>query len=153
MAERKNRLQTLSDVMIGVTRGYPSPTAPTKSAVYNIAPSSEVIFSTNDKAERDAKLKELKQQRMLAYQWQKIGYETSMEQMAGATQVKVMYRDADLMDAWPEIGRALTIISDEATTINSKGKILNVYHPHLNDIYHQKQCNTMNLRNEKCLCI
>lgn len=127
MAERKNRLQTLSDVMIGVTRGYPSPTAPTKSAVYNIAPSSEVIFSTNDKAERDAKLKELKQQRMLAYQWQKIGYETSMEQMAGATQVKVMYRDADLMDAWPEIGRALTIISDEATTINSKGKILNVY--------------------------
>lgn len=127
MAERKNRLQTLSDVMIGVTRGYPSPTAPTKSAVYNIAPSSEVIFSTNDKAERDAKLKELKQQRMLAYQWQKIGYETSMEQMAGATQVKVMYRDADLMDAWPEIGRALTIISDEATTINSKGKILNIY--------------------------
>lgn len=127
MAERKNRLQTLSDVMIGVTRGYPSPTAPTKSAVYNIAPSSEVIFSTNDKAERDAKLKELKQQRMLAYQWQKIGYETSMEQMAGATQVKVMYRDADLMDAWPEIGRALTIVSDEATTINSKGKILNIY--------------------------
>lgn len=127
MAERKNRLQTLSDVMIGVTRGYPSPTAPAKSAVYNIAPSSEVIFSTNDKAERDAKLKELKQQRMLAYQWQKIGYETSMEQMAGATQVKVMYRDADLMDAWPEIGRALTIVSDEATTINSKGKILNIY--------------------------
>lgn len=127
MAERKNRLQTLSDVMIGVTRGYPSPTVPTKSAIYNIAPSSEVIFSTNDKAERDAKLKELKQQRMLAYQWQKIGYETSMEQLAGASQVKVMYRDADLMDAWPEIGRALTIVSDEATTINSKGKILNVY--------------------------
>ena len=127
MAERKNRLQTLSDVMIGATRGYPSPTMPTKSAIYNIAPSSEVIFSTNDKAERDAKLKELKQQRMLAYQWQKIGYETSMEQMAGASQVKVMYRDADLMDGWPEIGRALTIISDEATTINSKGKILNIY--------------------------
>ena len=127
MAERKNRLQTLSDVMIGATRGYPSPTMPTKSAIYNIAPSSEVIFSTNDKAERDAKLKELKQQRMLAYQWQKIGYETSMEQMAGASQVKVMYRDADLMDGWPEIGRSLTIISDEATTINSKGKILNIY--------------------------
>ena len=128
MAERRTRLQTLSDVMIGVTRGYPATAAQQpKSAIYNIAPSSEVIFSTDDKAERDAKLKELKQQRLLAYQWQKIGYETSMEQMAGASQVKVMYRDADLMDAWPEIGRALTIVSDEATTINSKGKILNIY--------------------------
>ena len=128
MAERRTRLQTLTDVMIGVTRGYPSTAAQQpKSAIYNIAPSSEVIFSTDDKAERDAKLKELKQQRLLAYQWQKIGYETSMEQMAGASQVKVMYRDADLMDAWPEIGRALTIVSDEATTINSKGKILNIY--------------------------
>ena len=123
MAERKTRLQTLTDVMIGATRGYPNASTAPKSVSYNIAPSSEVIFSSNSKEERDLKLKELKQQRLLAYQWQKIGYETSMEQMAGASQVKVMYRDADLMDAWPEIGRALTIVSDEASIVNSKGKI------------------------------
>lgn len=126
MADNRTRLQRLTDVMINATRGLP-PTASNKSVTYNIAPSSKVIYSTDSKEDRDRKLAELKQQKLLAHQWQKIGYETSMEQMQGASQVKVMYRDADLMAAWPEIGSALKIVSEEATTINSKGKILNIY--------------------------
>ena len=126
MADNRTRLQRLTDVVINATRGLP-PTASNKSVTYNIAPSSKVIYSTDSKEDRDRKLAELKQQKLLAHQWQKIGYETSMEQMQGASQVKVMYRDADLMAAWPEIGSALKIVSEEATTINSKGKILNIY--------------------------
>ena len=126
MADSRTRLQRLTDVMLNTTRGLP-PTATAKSITYNIAPSSKVIYSTDSKEDRDRKLAELKQQKLLAHQWQKIGYETSMEQMQGASQVKVMYRDADLMAAWPEIGSALKIVSEEATTINSKGKILNIY--------------------------
>lgn len=126
MAEQKTRLQKLTDVLIGVGNGSPAAPMP-RSVTYNIAPSSEVIFSTNNKEERDLKLKQLKQQRLMAYQWAKTGYESAMEQMPGAMQVKVMYRDADLMDAWPEIGAALDTVSEEACTVNSKGKILNIY--------------------------
>jgi hypothetical protein len=38
-----------------------------------------------------------------------------------------MYRDADLMDAFPEIGAALDIVSEESTITNDKGMIVNVY--------------------------
>ena len=38
-----------------------------------------------------------------------------------------MYRDADLMDSFPEIGAALDIVSEEASITNSKGQIINVY--------------------------
>lgn len=126
MAENKTRLQKLSNMLIGAAQGKPY-ASPSRSVTYNISPSSEVIYSTNNKEERDMKLLQAKQQRLLAHQWAVAGYETSMEQMAGASQVKVMYRDADLMAMWPEIGSALDTIAEEATTINAQGKILNIY--------------------------
>lgn len=126
MADNRNRLQKLTNVIIGTSQGSPM-SSPSRSITYNIAPSSEVIFSANNKEERDAKLIQLKQQKLMAHQWAKIGYETSMQQAAGANQVKIMYRDVDLMAMWPEIGSALDTIAEEATTINSKGKILNIY--------------------------
>ena len=46
--------------------------------------------------------------------------------MAGTPQVRIMYRDADLMDCWPEIGSALDIYSEEATVLNKKNKMLNI---------------------------
>jgi hypothetical protein len=125
MADNRTTFQKLTDVVIGAANGYDRSSA-SNSVVYNVQPSSKVLFATDDKEERDTRLKQLKQQRYMAYQWKKTGYETSMEQMAGASQVKVMYRDADLMSAWPEIGAALHTIAEEATTIK-KGKILNIY--------------------------
>ena len=126
MADNRSRLQRLTDVMIGTSRSS-TLNVPSKSVTYNIAPSSEVLFSTDNKAERDAKLKQLKQEKLMAYQWAKTGYETSMEQLQGANQVKAMMRDADLMAAWPEIGAALDTVAEEATTVNKDGKILNIY--------------------------
>lgn len=126
MADNRTRLQKLTDVVIGSTRSSLLSQPSSKSVTYNLSPSSNVIFSTDNKAERDLKLKQMKQERLMAYQWAKIGYETSMEQLNGVHQTKVMYRDADLMAAWPEIGTALDIISEEATTIKN-GKILNIY--------------------------
>ena len=126
---RKTVFQRLTDVVIGTGNGTSS--APVNTTpVYNIDPvgnGSEVIASFSSKEERDNKLLQMKQQRLLAYQWGKIGYETATQQLAGANQVRVMYRDADLMDAWPEIGAALDAISEECTVINDKGKMLNIY--------------------------
>ena len=124
MAQKRTTWQKLTDVLINTGNG--SPTA-TNVVTYNMLPSSDVIYSSDSKEERDAKLAQLKQQKYMAYLWQKTGYDTAMEQAVGANQVKIMYRDADLMAAWPEIGAALDIAAEEATTINPKGKILNIY--------------------------
>ncbi len=123
--DKRTIFQRLTDVVIGLN-SKPNPTLTSQSVTYNMTPGDSVLYSFSNKEERDEKLEALKQQRLLDYQWKKSGYESSMEQLPGAMQVKVMYRDADLMAQWPEVTRALEIISEEATTIK-KGKMLNVY--------------------------
>lgn len=123
MAKDRTIFQKLTNVMIG-TSGASQPKKVVSS--YTMKSPNNVMFSFDSKEERDLKLKQLKQQRLLAYQWKKIGYDTSMEQMAGTPQVRIMYRDADLMDGWPEIGSALDIYSEEATVLNKKNKMLNI---------------------------
>ena len=124
MAENLTVFQRLAQMM-GANANYNQPKN-TISYNLNIDPNT-VIYKTDNKADRDLMELELKQQKMLSYQWKKTGYETSMEQMNGATQIKLMYRDADLMDAWPEIGSALDILSEESTVVNKEGKIINIY--------------------------
>lgn len=79
----------------------------------NSLPGNEILFATNDKAEYERKLNQYKQEKYLAYQWQRAQVENNMESLASYTAVKLMYRDADLMDGVPEIGTALDIIADE----------------------------------------
>ena len=123
MAKDRTIFQKLTNVMIGTS----SASQPKKVVSnYTMSSPNEVMYSFDSKEERDLKLKQLKQQRLLSYQWKKIGYDTSMEQMAGTPQVRIMYRDADLMDCWPEIGSALDIYSEEATVLNKKNKMLNI---------------------------
>ena len=123
MAKDRTIFQKLTNVMIG-TSGASQPKKVVSS--YTMRSPNDVMYSFDSKEERDLKLKQLKQQRLLSYQWKKIGYDTSMEQMAGTPQVRIMYRDADLMDCWPEIGSALDIYSEEATVLNKKNKMLNI---------------------------
>ena len=123
MAKDRTIFQKLTNVMIGNS----SASQPKKVVSnYTMSSPNDVMYSFDSKEERDLKLKQLKQQRLLAYQWKKIGYDTSMEQMAGTPQVRIMYIDADLMDCWPEIGSALDIYSEEATVLNKKNKMLNI---------------------------
>ena len=127
MAERRTTWQRLTNVLINAGNGNPG-AGSTRSAIYNIPmPKDTVIYSTDDKEKRDMKLAQMKQQKLMSYMWAKTGYETSMQQAVGSNQVRIMYRDADLMAAWPEIGAALDIYAEEATTTNKKGKILNIY--------------------------
>lgn len=125
MADKKTVFQRLTDVVIGVGNGAMS-SPERKVSSYNILPNDHIVSTFKDKGARDSELKKLKQEKYLAYQWAKSGYETTMEQLAGATQVRVMYRDADLMDMWPEIGAALDTVSEEGTVPNKKGEILNI---------------------------
>jgi hypothetical protein len=87
---------------------------------------NKILFSTTDKAEYERKLKSYQQQKYMAYRWQKAMTDNAMESLASYTAVKLMYRDADLMDGCPEIGTALDIISEEACPLTSKGNMINI---------------------------
>ena len=87
----------------------------------------DVIYSTSDKEEYLSKKLELQQNKYLKDRWIKANVNLSVTAYAGLNNVKLMYRDADLMDAFPEIGAALDIVSEESTITNDKGMIVNVY--------------------------
>lgn len=87
---------------------------------------NDIILRTKDKEEFEQKSLELRQQGLLARQWKKAQYDISNRSMIGLNEVKMMYRDADLMDTFPEIGAALDIISEEATFMRNEGYMVNV---------------------------
>jgi hypothetical protein len=87
---------------------------------------SDVLFKTKDREEFNRKSLELKQQKLLANQWRRAQVDLTNKSLAGLTEVKMMYRDADLMDTFPEIGAALDIVSEEATFIKNNGFMVNV---------------------------
>jgi hypothetical protein len=88
---------------------------------------NDVIYRTPDKEEYLSKKLELQQNKYLKDRWIKANVNLSVTAYAGLNNVKLMYRDADLMDAFPEIGAALDIVSEESTITNDKGMIVNVY--------------------------
>ena len=114
--------QNLSNIM-GVTK---SDAVGDNQFLSNSLPGNEILFATNDKAEYEKKLNQYKQEKYLAYQWQRAAVENNMQSMASYTATKLMYRDCDLMDGVPEIGTALDIIADEICNISSDNQILKV---------------------------
>ena len=127
MANNKTILQRLGHVIQGVNAGN---TANVNKIVnYNLSPSTSnnVLYSFDTQEEKDLKLQQLKQEKLLAHQWKKIARDSMMTTAVGLNQVKVMYRDADLMDQFPEINSGLHIMAEEATSIDIHGKMLHVY--------------------------
>ena len=88
---------------------------------------NDIIFTTTDRDEYLQKKLELQQNKYLKDRWVKANVNLSVTAYAGLNNIKLMYRDADLMDAFPEIGAALDIVSEEACVTNDKGMIVNVY--------------------------
>lgn len=88
---------------------------------------NDVIYKTKDKEDYARTKLELQQNRYLNNRWVKANTDLSVQAFAGLNNVKLMYRDADLMDSFPEIGAALDIISEECSVLSPKGQIVNVY--------------------------
>ena len=87
----------------------------------------KVIYRTNDREEYIQKKLELQQDKYLKDRWVKANVNLSVTAYSGLNNIKLMYRDADLMDAFPEIGAALDIAAEEACIVNDKGMVVNVY--------------------------
>lgn len=123
MADRRNTIfQNIGNVLFGSSVSPEIQKLPSTADVTT----NRVLYSTNNKADYERKLQQYKQQKLLSYQWAKAGIDNAMESLAGYTAVKLMYRDADLMDETPEIGAALDIIQEESCSMNSEGKMLHV---------------------------
>ena len=107
--------------------GDPVPNNLKRITTYNINNANPILYSTDNKEDYDRKMAQLRQQKLLSYQWIKAGVDNNQDSLAGLTNIKLMYRDADLMCSDTYISSALEIVSDEACCINSKGKMLNIY--------------------------
>ena len=88
---------------------------------------NRILYKTTDKEDYLQKKLELQQDRYLKDRWVKANVNLSVTAYSGLNNIKLMYRDADLMDAFPEIGAALDIVSEESTIVNDKGMVVNVY--------------------------
>lgn len=86
----------------------------------------DIIIKTKDKEEYDTAVLQARQQHLLARQWKRAQYDITNRSLASLNEIKLMYREADLMDLFPEIGTALDIITEECNYINDSGCVINI---------------------------
>ena len=123
--DNKNKgtiFQTLDKVLMGNTFDAPQRHVNT----YNVSKDNTILYKTTDKKDYEKHKLELQQNKFLNDRWIKANVDLSVQAFAGLNNVKLMYRDADLMDSFPEIGAALDIVSEEATTLDPKGQVITV---------------------------
>lgn len=90
---------------------------------------SDIIYRTNSLEDKKRKEMELKQQYLLSLQWVKANVDLANDHILTVNDVKMAYRDFDLMDQFPEIAAALDIVSEESCCLSDKGTMVNVYSP------------------------
>ena len=95
------------------------------SNVYQIK-HNDVIDTAKSPEEYQMKKLQAKQQTLIAKQWKKASYDINNQTLSGLNEIKLMYRDSDLMDGFPEIGTALDIFSEEACVTSEQGFMVNV---------------------------
>lgn len=80
----------------------------------NMSHGQDVVYKANDKEDYIKTKLELQQNAYLNNRWLKANVDLSVQAFNGLNNIKLMYRDADLMDSFPEIGAALDIVSEES---------------------------------------
>lgn len=108
----------------------------------------DIIYKTTNKDDYESKKLELQQNKYLKDRWVKANVNMSVTAYAGLNNIKLMYRDADLMDAAPEIGAALDIMSEESTLVDSSNNVVHVYSKsdRIKNILEDLFCNRLNLQ-------
>lgn len=95
---------------------------------YNVqrANPDDIIVKTKDKDEYDTAALQARQQHLLARQWKRAQYDITNRSLASLNEIKLMYREADLMDLFPEIGTALDVVTEECNYIGDSGCVINI---------------------------
>ncbi len=85
------------------------------------------ILKTNDKEEYLTQKKQYQQNHYNKVQWQRVENELYQSSLHYEASRIGSYNDFEQMEFYPEIASALELMMEESTTINDKGKIMNIY--------------------------
>lgn len=122
-----NRLYTTFQNMSKVFNGAWA----ANNGIADLTPITEpdkVLYKTDNPEKYQEKRLELQQNKYLKDRWVKSNQSLSLSAFSNLSNIKLMYRDADLMDSYPEIGAALDLCSEESVqpNPNNGGQIVNV---------------------------
>jgi hypothetical protein len=98
---------------------------PAQSNKYSIG--NDVLFKTKDKAEYDQAKLQAQQNKFVGGMWRKVDGELFQQSIHYETTRIGSYSDFESMEFYPEISAALDIMMEESTTVNTKGRVLNIY--------------------------
>lgn len=125
MAENKSTIfQRIGNLMRG--KSVPDEVSYVHQPTFTTPTTDTILYQTDNKSDYDRMTQQLRQQKLLSYQWVKAGADAQSDNLKNYTAVKLMYRDSDLMDGMPEIGAALDIIAEEACALTTAGKMVNI---------------------------
>ena len=127
MAKKPTVFQTLDKAISGNWKSPIEPTIPHVNKYDMSNGDNSVIYRTSNKEDYLQKKLEFQQDKYIRDRWIKANVNLSVNAYSGLNNIKLMYREAELMDAFPEIGAALDIVSEESTIVNDKGMVVNVY--------------------------
>lgn len=127
MTKKPTVFQTLDKAISGNWKSPLEPTIPHVNKYDMSNGDNSVIYRTSNKEDYLQKKLEFQQDKYIRDRWVKANVNLSVNAYSGLNNIKLMYREAELMDAFPEIGAALDIVSEESTIVNDKGMVVNVY--------------------------
>lgn len=97
---------------------------------------NDIVDIARSPQEKDFKILQAKQQKLMARQWYRAQQDINNQSLAGLNDVRLMYRDVDLMDTMPEIATAMDIVSEEAClSFDTEIKLLDGTIKTIEDIY------------------
>ena len=103
------------------------PTGVSKPQSNKYSINNDTILKTQSKEEFDSAKLQAQQTKYLRNVWKKVDGELFQQTLHYETTRIGSYTDFESMEFYPEIAAALDVMMEESTTINEKGKILNVY--------------------------
>lgn len=92
---------------------------------YNIK--KDVLLKTSDKAEYETAKLQAQQNKYLGQVWKKVEHGLFQQAINYETTRIGSYSDFEAMEFYPEIAATLDIMMEESTTLNSNGRMVNVY--------------------------
>ena len=92
---------------------------------YNIG--KDVLLKTGDKKEYEQAKLQAQQNKYLGQVWKKVEHGLFQQAVNYETTRIGSYSDFEAMEFYPEIAAALDIMMEESTTLNSDGRMVNVY--------------------------
>ena len=88
---------------------------------------NDAILKTTDKSEFETAKLQAQQNKYVGGMWRKVDNEMFQKTIHYETTRIGSYSDFESMEFYPEISATLDIMMEESTTVNDKGRVLNIY--------------------------